>query len=269
MKTTANDYRDILRERLEARLKQNPRYSLRAFARDLKIAPAQLSDIMRGRYGMSAHLAAQVSKRLGLSADEQKLFQTLVEKNHSRSKASRVRAEIELEQIRQNSEAVSPLTLDAFQVISDWHHFAIMELTKVDGFQSSASWVARALDIPTVQAKLAIERLLRMEILEERDGTWSATKDFVFTPSGIPSDAIRKFHKQILSKAMESIESQTVDERDLSTIVMSIDSKDLPMYKEKIKKFRRELHAEALATPKRDSVYSLSIQLFKLSKSEK
>jgi len=42
------DYRKILRDELETRFQRNRHYSLRAFARDLGVTPARLSDALSG-----------------------------------------------------------------------------------------------------------------------------------------------------------------------------------------------------------------------------
>src|SRR2546430_13739191 len=47
------DYRRVLRKELESRCRTSPRYSLRAFARDLKISPSRLSEILSGKQGLS------------------------------------------------------------------------------------------------------------------------------------------------------------------------------------------------------------------------
>lgn len=54
----------------------NPGYSLRAFARDLKISPQLLSNVINGKRGLSADLAVRVAKTLGLSEFEKTVFTT-------------------------------------------------------------------------------------------------------------------------------------------------------------------------------------------------
>ena len=58
------DYRDILREELAARTETNPQYSLRAFARDLGIGSARLSEVLNGNTGLSRPAAEPLSPGL-------------------------------------------------------------------------------------------------------------------------------------------------------------------------------------------------------------
>ena len=87
------------------------------------------------------------------------------------------------------------------------------------------------------------------------------------TTDGIPSAAIRKRHKQILGKALESIDTHSVAERDFSSMTLTIDPALLPEAKKRITAFRRELCA-FLESSKRKRVYEISIQLFPLSAGE-
>lgn len=105
----------------------------------------------------------------------------------------------------------------------------------------------------------------RLELIEEtQEGKLRPLESFTASPSGIPSEAIRRFHRQILEKAITSIDLQTLEERDLSCMVLAVDRNRLPQAKDAIKKFRREFDSEFGAGTPRDSVYCLAIQFFSL-----
>jgi transcriptional regulator with XRE-family HTH domain len=67
-------YRIYLRQELERRKSKNARYSLRAFAKSLKIDNGQLSKIIAGKALLSVDLADQLAKKLKLTGDERKEF---------------------------------------------------------------------------------------------------------------------------------------------------------------------------------------------------
>ena len=54
------------------------------------------------------------------------------------------------------------MSIDKFSVISEWYHYAILELTYVSGFKADYKWIARKLSITVEEAKVAIERLIRL-----------------------------------------------------------------------------------------------------------
>lgn len=86
------DYRIILRSELAERCKHNPNYSLRAFARDLGIAPSRVSEILSGKQGLSRKAALSIAERLGLSTEEAEAFADLVDCRHCRTLDGRERA---------------------------------------------------------------------------------------------------------------------------------------------------------------------------------
>ena len=63
-------FRQNLLAELARRRTRNPRYSLRAFARDLGTDHATLSQILRGRRNLSPRLIRQFGRRLQLKPDE-------------------------------------------------------------------------------------------------------------------------------------------------------------------------------------------------------
>lgn len=66
--------RVILQQTLVAKQKKNSRYSLRAFARDLRVSPSFLSEVLNGKYGISRQLARQIAERLGFDPRESDHF---------------------------------------------------------------------------------------------------------------------------------------------------------------------------------------------------
>lgn len=261
MLARSKDYRLILREELEMRCGKNPRYSLRAFARDLGITSSRLSEVLSGRYGLSRGAAQKVAQQLGWSDSEVNLFCDLVDAEHARAKQTRESARARL---ASSPPGYQQLTLDAFQVISDWYHYAILELVAVEGFVNTPRWIAQRLNLSDHVVIAAVERLKRLELLEEKNGRLVATDAFTATPSDMPSSALKKFHQQLLEKALTALHLQSVEERDITHLVLAVDRAQLKDAKETIRKFRRSFDARYGRAQKKNSVYCLGITLFKL-----
>lgn len=73
------NYRVWLKAEFAERCQRNPGYSLRSFARDLKILPSRLGDILHGHQGMSVTVAKALASRLAWSESEREHFAALVE----------------------------------------------------------------------------------------------------------------------------------------------------------------------------------------------
>lgn len=257
------DYRQILKEALSERCAHNPHYSLRAFARDLQISPAQLSLILSGKKGLSSARAKHAAKALGFAAREMQYFCTLVESAHGRSKAAKTGAQARLQQFAVPEEA-QRLQLDAFRAVSDWYHFAILQLMKLSEWRDDPQWIATQLQINASEAAMALERLERLELIERKKGRYVVCADTVFAPDGIPSDAIKKFHKQVLEKAAAALLHQNLERRYFNTTFLPVAVADLPKARARIKEFHQNFTNEFSEKKELNRVYCLAVQLFDL-----
>lgn len=257
------DYRQFLKDCLELRMQKNTKYSLRAFARDLDIAPQILSSVLLNKKGISTEVATNISTRLNLNEQETNYFCDLVDLAHARSNSSKKIAALRLTRYKEELQ-FHALKEDTFRVIVDWYHNAILEMTFIEGFKSDPGWIAKRLNISNHEAKQACERLQRLGLIVVKKGQFCKSEKNLTTTHDIPSESIQKFNRQILSKASDALTFQNIDERDFTTMTMAIDVKKIPEAKKRIRAFRHEM-MDFLESGRRDEVYCLSLQLFKLT----
>ncbi len=261
------DYRAYLRAELERRVAKNARYSLRGFARDLGISPQMLSLVLNGKKGISLDSAVELAARLGLDPAEASLFVDLVSFAQAKTPEAKRLARYRLEErISPRSEPYRTLEVDAFKAISDWHHYAILELSCTHGFNPSPVWIAGRLGIPVGEVRAALERLLRLGLLEDQGGALVKVDGNLSADFGIPAPALRKLARQLLEKAAASLEEQSIAERDITNMTMAIDPARLPEAKRMIADFRRKLCA-FLEQGERTEVYAFTPALFRLTSS--
>jgi transcriptional regulator with XRE-family HTH domain len=242
-------FRKFLQDELLRRVDRNPGYSLRAFARSLGINPASLSRILRGQRIISEDMREKLAQRLGLHPTE---YQQL-----DLNDSSEPGAQAQYHQ----------LSLDAFQVISDWYHYAILELVNTRGFKPDARWVATRLGITTSEVHAAVERLTRLGMLEvTEEGQWiNASGSNTNIAADMRAAAYRKLQRQSLEMAIRALDEVPIEKRDQSTMTMSVDSRKLPEAAERITRFRRELCEFLEQGNTRDHVYQLVVSLYPLT----
>lgn len=267
MMTNQKDPRQILKDRFSERMSANPRYSLRAFARDLKISPQQLSNILNAKKGLSIKTAAELADQLGMTPFEKDYFCNLAQSFFGRSKASKKVAQTKLAILTNRTESSHSLSADAFRAISDWYHFGLIELLKItEKTSQTESYFSKKLQIPVAEIKMTIERLLRLKLISITKGQgYKVNQDTLITTDGVPSEALRKFHKQVLEKALESISTQSVQERYLSTSLMAIKVTDLPIAEKMIQDFRMRFTDQLTYKKTGDEIYALGIQFCRLT----
>ena len=247
-------FRDYLAEELARRCGSNPRYSMRAFARSLKIQSSYLSKVLRGERRITAKLIRRVLPFLTLSPELTSLYQHQARTKGSGAPAPQTKFQL--------------LSRDMFATISNWYHFAILELTQLPGFVNDAQWIGSQLNIPPAIVSSAIERLKRLQLLDELEGKLRCTGNFSngADPKTI-SRAQQLLQKEILSLAASAMDSVPAEERDQSSITVACPTSLLPEVKERIKQFRRELGGfieKAEPTPNR--IYHMTISFYPVSK---
>jgi len=270
-----NNYREILQRELTRRIQRNPSYSLRAFARDLNLAPSSLSETMRGVIGMSRQTARQVATNLGFAQTQIEFFCDLGESQSSKSTPRRQAATARLKNLRAKPECLM-LAKDSFDYISSWHHFAIMALmdTTTGGkrFQATPPEIASRLGITTEDAQNALDRLVRLDLVQRTQNrtrtVYRLNKRSTFTPSGVSPVAMRQFHSEFIQKAKDSISGQTSAERELSASVLTIPSERIDEAREMISAFRKQFVAHFSKYKAHNEVYGLGVQLFRISSPE-
>lgn len=238
-------------------------YSLRAFAQSLETDPSAMAKLLKGKNRIGTHTIRKLGRSMALSEDE---IEEFVE--HRRN---RIGAEILPTAKILHAGNYRDLHSDQFQIISDWYHLAILELTHVESFVPQPKWIARVLGISVAETNDALERLQRLGLLKTGSGKkWHDLSSGFTTNITAPNRnaAQRKFQKQVLERAITALETVPLAYRDQTGVTFAIDPDALPEIRERIKKFRRELD-QFVSRGKKKEVYQISISLFPLSSAEK
>src|SRR5690606_19032961 len=101
-------------------------YSLRAFANSLSVDPSFLSKLIKGKRNLTPEMIAHMGKSLPLDEGEVKKFQNL-----------------EIKTV--DSKNFNHIDFKDFQIISEWHFYAILELVNLNGFVPDEIWISKQL----------------------------------------------------------------------------------------------------------------------------
>lgn len=235
----------LLRETLAERCRKNPQYSIRAFARASGISHTVLSLVLSGKRPMSKEATGKLADHLNLNPTERKAI---------------------LRKYSSAEDRYETLSLDSFELISDWYHYGILSALELPDAQLDPKWLAKKLGIRPLQAKLATERLLRLGLLEQLpDGSWKQSSAPIKIDNKTSTAATKKFHKQLLGLAAESIDRDPITDRDFSSMTFSMSASQIEYARQRMRDFRRELTAELenRATP--EAVFNFTMQLYPIT----
>lgn len=252
----------FLMSEFSRRVRMNPRYSLRAFSRALGMAPGALSEILRQRRLLSLKAATKVAKALGLNDLEAKRLFELADIDRRKSLG-----ETQFPPAVPVAATQKKLDEDTFHLVSEWYHFAILNLIDCEGFQWKAAHIAKRLGISPAEAQLSMNLLLRLGLVKQKGGQMKGCEDYILSPSGIPSSAIRAYHRKMLEKAIQALDFQSLDEREMAGAGFALDPRHLPRIKREINEFQDQLIAK-YSKGKKQEVYFLELALFRITQGE-
>ena len=256
----------FLRTELLAKLKGNSSYSLRAFARSLKLSPGYLSQVLNDKRSLSEEKALAISQQLKWAPDKRELFVNLVRVQSSKDPRFKQYVLDQIHGNRPEAAEFKDLQLDQFALIADWYHFAILELSRIYSSRLDEKLIAAKLGISPFVAREALERLVRLDCLKRTpSGYFTPLKNYQI--KDIPSDAIRSFHHQQLDLAKEALENQPLDAREFQGVTMAINPKKIKRAKELILRFSKEI-MECLEEGTPSAIYHFSTQLYRLDQSD-
>ena len=246
--------RMVLQQELSRRIQKNPKYSLRAFAKSLGLSHALLSLVISGKKDLSKKSATKIASELGMHPSRLMPKPSLPQVD-SKNRADEGRELLEMQ-------------LDTFAIISDWHHYAILSLLELPKAKFEAKWICKRLGISEMEAKLSMERLKRLNLIGQKGGRWRQVSAPINIENNIATAATKKFNRQLLEKAVESMENQSKDRRSFSSMTFAMDPALVVEAEKHIRDYLRSLSDELEVKGSPKDVYCLTAQLFPVSQVE-
>lgn len=231
---------EILHTEFDRKRQRNQSYSLRSYSRDLEMDPSNLSKILNNQKKIGGRLRKSLAKKLGFELEE-------------------------IDSLLTADKDYSQHSLQVFQIVSEWQHYAILELFKLPFFQVTPKAVSQLLGVSLETAEDSLERLKisGLIILDQKSKKWRLAEE---SSSSILNVATSKAHRdqqrQILEGAINALENIPIEWRSQSSMTMAVDTDKLPEAKEVIKKFRRDIGRLLSSTKNLSEVYQLSVSLY-------
>lgn len=237
---SAASFRGLLRERFLSLKQKNQSFSLRSFARYLGVDQSYLSKVLKGEKRFSTDIMASLSARLGLTPAQTKSLL--------------------------NSSNFQSLEEDQFRFISDWSHFAILELAKTKNFRPDPSHIASRLQLHVEEVRASLDRLEKFGFIERSADEMKLKRaNNNWTNNTKTSEARRQLQKQFVEKSLKALDEVDFEERDHGSLSIAINKKRLPAFKKRLAELRVELAKEFQTEEDLDEVYQLTTSFFPLT----
>jgi uncharacterized protein (TIGR02147 family) len=247
----------FLQSHFDDRVRRNARYSLRSYANFLGVNPAELSQVFKGQRNLSFTSAQKVTKALGFNSDEAKYFLWTLQMDKGQAMG------LDLDFVQDKEKSNVPE--QNFSEICQWHHFAILSLIDTKNFEWSSPFVAKSLGLSLSEAGLAMRDLQKFGLIKVEKKSPKATKSVVQISSNIPSSAIRTYHRQMLQKSIDALDSVPMELREYQSVGLALDEADLKKLKKEIDEFTDRIISKYHKKTAKN-VYQIQIAAFPLTK---
>jgi len=255
------DYREILSDCFQQRRKANPRYSLRAFARDISLSPSRLCEVIGGKGELSREKGSVIAKQLRLSPLKAADFLDMIDAVTAPLSSDRKAAIGRLQKRKPNSNR-KLFDAENFKIIGNPMYVLIWTYMMLPVFDGTAESIAKHLKLNVLEVFEALRRLESAELVARQGGSWRVIASQFTSGDDKPSESIREYHRRMAELGRKSIDSQSMSTRHLDSAVIPFDSARLGEVQQRIAEFTQSLIDDYGCTG--DSVYGLSLQFFRM-----
>jgi uncharacterized protein (TIGR02147 family) len=269
------DYREFLKNFIENMKKENPAYSMRAFAAKLECNPGQFNRILKGERNLLPAHIVEIGSIAKFSKKEKRFFELLVAFNHAKKQSEREYFYEQMQQFRKTN--VKQVSSEQYLMYSHWYYLVIRELLSIvdcgDQSDDQCKKLSKLLDpsVSSPEIRDALDTLLRLGVIERKENGRIGSADR-FTASGgeVPQVIVNRFLLEFNDLARRALDVVPKSQRRFSTLTFSVSRKGYQKISERIDEFRRELLAMVEDDLEElDRVYHLNFHLFPVSKSFK
>ena len=159
------------------------------------------------------------------------------------------------------------IDLDTFNTITEWQHVVLQQLVTAPDFKEDYHLLSQRLrkKVSPAQVKKSIATLIKAGLLKrnaisgelEPRGAESTAE----TTHDIPSEAIREHHKAMMTRAIEAIDEQSVDQRHMNSLTLRFNNEKKAEAKDAILNFVRDFNNRFYDADS-NSIHQLNVQFF-------
>lgn len=262
------DYRSYMKDAYEERKSQSPFYSYRIMAESFGLFPSNVFRILHG----DAHLPARCQNRalevLGLTGRSAEYFQLLIA--YARERSSRERSRILEKAMALRDVSRRELESRELEYFRHWWTPTLRSALDLTGGRAVSTELGAMLTPPVTgaQAQKTLDLLQELELVKKASSGRLLPSEAHLTAGGeAKARAVRAYQAQILSLARQSLERFSPDERDISTLTVSMDEAVFREVRELVRECRRQIQKSVETSGDPDRVMQLAFAFFPAAKS--
>lgn len=261
------DFREFLRARQKWLKTEKPFFTLEYIAQKLDLkSKGHVSLILSGAKTVPDAKIKRLAECFCLEGEEQEFFVNLVHYNQEstyRQKKTYLDRMVAL--MRMSNKKLVPAQ---YRICEKWFYPIVLEVLRLHDFKEDWAAIGKAVRpaITAVEAKEAVQVLCSISLVRKNARGFLEPTDTVLTfGEGWKSVVARNFQSQTIGMAQQALVGIPVQERDISTLTLSMGRGTFQKIQQSIQLLRKEILAMVQADTQADSVYQMNISLFPVS----
>lgn len=258
------DYRRFLSDFFDY-LRDRKKFSVRSFASQAGFASiGYVTMILKGDRNLTPQTADRVAKALRLTKGEHEFFVKLVHFNSRERLEDKDSAYRDLLSSK-NYRRIKKLDASHYEFFSHWYHVALLEVLDTALRSQTTEAIATAMGVSTQEVVSGLKVLLDLGLIQKTVEGWQRCEGLHHTEPQVKSLSVRKFHREMITKALDSIDGTPPHQRELGSLTISLSQERFEEMRKRIYEFNQEMNELFSGDPSPDRVYQLSFQLFPLA----
>lgn len=257
----------LLKKYFDKKKKATPSFSLRWLSQKLEISPSFLSRIFTGEKAVPYAVLLKLQNYLDIEVE---VFAGL-KAAHSGKTGGNNSPRKGKAAMKTSKEDWALAGDSSLRVLSQWFYLPILEFITLGNFDGTADQIARRLGLSKTAVEIALQEMLSLGLVVLNNGRHQKADIKLRWASAKSLAEIRKFHEEMMQKALENLRGQSgkkeFDRRLITGITLTARSEKIEAAKQKLSECLYEI-ANDLTAEEGDQVYHLSAQLFPLTKEE-
>jgi uncharacterized protein (TIGR02147 family) len=257
------DYRAYLRDAYEERKSESSFYSYRMMAESFGLFPSNIFRILHGEGHLPARCQSRALEFLGLSGRSSEYYLLLI--TYARERSTKAKGEILEKAMTLRDVERRTLENPELEYFSRWWTATIRALLELTEGRAVPGELSNCLIPPVPEADIQASLTLLTELgLVKKASSGRLLPAQAHLTAGGPekAQALRGFQRQILALASESLERFKPDDRDISTLTLSMDENAFREIRELVRECRRQIQKRVEDCHASDRVLHLAMAFF-------
>lgn len=240
---------------------KNPSFSIRAFAKKLGLQPSATSEILKGERRVSYQLAEKIADKLLLDPTERMNLLKDFPQKLERKTAHKEGRTKDLSQMK--------LSTQQFELISDWSHYAILNLLEIKDVKTDDFSLAERLGLSVKKVQDCLKNLSKLGLIFlDGDGCIKRTHKQTNTTDDVLNISLQKMHMNDMEMAKDKLSQVDVSQRDFTSYTLAFDLQNMQKVKEMIRRLQDEVD-ELMQGSNPTEVYKMNTYLYPLTQLER